>query len=988
MSKINRNNSFQEQLFSWANQKDQKVIITSNPLLAESTYQELEKRHPKVSLFPHTETLPYDFFSPSKHIKNLRMQALSGLLADKTNILIISIQALMSPCPDKAHLLPFELLETNKNIDRKNLISGLQNSGYERKDIVKEVGEFALRGSIIDIYATGYDEPIRIEISESKIESLRTFDPTSQITTQKINSFSAIPPYEYALNQKGINLFKKNWRNCFDTYEEDSDVFKSIAKGKAEEGSEIYLPLFFLGKTSVINYLDKFDTVLLDKNVLKEIKDYELLINERYEEYRYDITRPLLKPSELFLTKNEFKSFLKDREVTNITFKDFNSKKIIKAKIKSIQPKKEYNHQIPEIDDRVVHLFHGIGIFKGLKNIKTKSTSNECLEIEYRNNSKVFVPIDSMHLVSKYFGPEEINIDELGSKKWERKKTLAIKKTFDTAAELLKTQAKRNLRKGKKYQIPKNEYFEFCREFQFIETQDQKNTILEIEKDLQDSIPMDRLVCGEVGFGKTEVAMRASFISAFNNSQTCILVPTTVLAQQHYESFLKRFSNSPINIQKLSRDITVRKRKEILSHLKDGHIDIIIGTHALLQGSIEFQRLGLLIIDEEHRFGVRQKEKIKKLKEDVNILYLSATPIPRSLNFALAELKDLSIIATAPENRLSVRTFIYPFNEHLIKESIQRELLRNGQVYYLCNDLRLIQDRKTRIEDLFPSHNVDFIHGKLKGSEIEEKMLLFQNGQINILVCSTIIESGLDIANANTLIVEEADRLGLSQLHQLRGRVGRGKKQAYAYFLKSNRILKRKKADKRLKALKDSDSLSAGFLLSLKDLEARGAGEILGENQSGIMESIGIDLYLRLVNRATNQIQKGEIESFILEKDIEVNLNTSTYIPEDYLPDINQRLIMYNRISSAISLEELKDIQIEMINRFGLFPKELKALFFESELILIATEKNVNEIKIKKEDIEINFLDSTKDKVFKKGVDFKDNIKKIYERLNLDKKIV
>ena len=988
MSKINRNNRFQEQLFSWANQKGQKVIITSNPLLAESTYQELEKTHPKVSLFPHTETLPYDFFSPSKHIKNLRMQALSGLLADKTNILIISIQALMSPCPDKAHLLPFELLETNKNIDRKNLISGLQNSGYERKDIVKEVGEFALRGSIIDIYATGYDEPIRIEINESKIESLRTFDPTSQITTKKIKSFSAIPPYEYALNQKGINLFKKNWRNCFDTYEEDSDVFKSIAKGKAEEGSEIYLPLFFLGKTSVINYLDKFDTVLLDKNVLKEIKDYELLINERYEEYRYDITRPLLKPSELFLTKNEFKSFLKDREVTNITFKDFNSKKITKAKIKSIQPTKEYNHQIPEIDDRVVHLFHGIGIFKGLKNIKTKSTSNECLEIEYRNNSKVFVPIDSMHLVSKYFGPEEINIDELGSKKWERKKTLAIKKTFDTAAELLKTQAKRNLRKGKKYQIPKNEYFEFCREFQFIETQDQKNTILEIEKDLQDSIPMDRLVCGEVGFGKTEVAMRASFISAFNNSQTCILVPTTVLAQQHYESFLKRFSNSPINIQKLSRDITVRKRKEILSHLKDGHIDIIIGTHALLQGSIEFQHLGLLIIDEEHRFGVRQKEKIKKLKEDVNILYLSATPIPRSLNFALAELKDLSIIATAPENRLSVRTFIYPFNEHLIKESIQRELLRNGQVYYLCNDLRLIQDRKTRIEDLFPSHNVDFIHGKLKGSEIEEKMLLFQNGQINILVCSTIIESGLDIANANTLIVEEADRLGLSQLHQLRGRVGRGKKQAYAYFLKSNRILKRKKADKRLKALKDSDSLSAGFLLSLKDLEARGAGEILGENQSGIMESIGIDLYLRLVNRATNQIQKGEIESFILEKDIEVNLNTSTYIPEDYLPDINQRLIMYNRISSAISLEELKDIQIEMINRFGLFPKELKALFFESELTLIATEKNVNEIKIKKEHIEINFLDSTKDKVFKKGVDFKDNIKKIYEGLNLDKKIV
>ena len=988
MNKNNRNNNFQKKLISWSNQEGQKIIITSNPLLAESTYQVLEKRNYKVSLFPHTETLPYDFFSPSKDIKNLRMQTLSKLLSDEINILIISIQAFMSPCPDKAHLLPFEILEINTSIDRKNLISGLQNSGYERKDIVKEVGEFALRGSIIDIYATGYDEPIRIEIIESKIESLRTFNPISQITTQKLNSFSAIPPYEYALNQKGINLFKKNWRRYFDAYEEDSDIFKSIAKGKAEEGSEIYLPLFFRGKTSVTNFLDKFDTVLLDKNVLKEMKNYDLLINERYEEYGYDITRPLLKPSEIFLTKNDFKSFLKDREVTDITFKDFHSKNIIKSKIKPVQANKDYRHQIPELNDHVVHLFHGIGIFKGLKNIKTKNTNNECLEIEYRNNSKVFVPIDSMHLVSKYFGSEEVTIDKLGSKKWERKKALAIKKTFDTAAELLNTQAKRNSRKGKKYQIPKDEYIEFCREFQFIETQDQKNTILEIEKDLQDSIPMDRLVCGEVGFGKTEVAMRASFISAFNNSQTCILVPTTVLAQQHYESFIRRFSHSPVNIQKLSRDINVKKRKEILSQLKDGHIDIIIGTHALLQGSIEFQDLGLLIIDEEHRFGVRQKEKIKKLKENINVLYLSATPIPRSLNFALAELKDLSIIATAPENRFSVKTFIYSFNEHLIKESIQRELLRNGQVYYLCNDLRLIQDRKMRIEELFPSHNVDFIHGKLKGSEIEEKMLLFQNGNINILVCSTIIESGLDIANANTLIVEEADRLGLSQLHQLRGRVGRGKKQAYAYFLKSNKILKRKKADKRLKALKDSDSLSAGFLLSLKDLEARGAGEILGENQSGIMESIGIDLYLRLVNRATNQIQKGEIESFIIEKDIEINLSTSSYIPEDYLPDINQRLIMYNRISSAISLEELKDIQVEMINRFGLFPKELRALFFESELTLIASEKNINEIKIKKEEIEINFLDSTKDKVFKKGVDFKDNIRKIYERLNLDKKII
>ena len=493
---------------------------------------------------------------------------------------------------------------------------------------------------------------------------------------------------------------------------------------------------------------------------------------------------------------------------------------------------------------------------------------------------------------------------------------------------------------------------------------------------------MDRLVCGEVGFGKTEVAMRASFLAAFNNSQICILVPTTVLAQQHYESFVKRFSKTPINIEKLSRDVKPKKKKEVLTNLNNGRIDIIIGTHALLHGSIKFHELGLLIIDEEHRFGVRQKEKIKKLSEQVNVLYLSATPIPRSLNFALSELKDLSIIATAPEDRLSVRTFIYPFNENLIKEGIQRELIRNGQVYYLCNDLRLINDRKIRIEELFPSQTVDVVHGKLKGSEIEEKMLLFQNGQIDILVCSTIIESGLDISNANTLIVEEADRLGLSQLHQLRGRVGRGKKQAYAYFLKSSRILKRGKADKRLKALQDSDSLSAGFLLSMKDLEARGAGEILGENQSGIMESIGIELYLRLVNKASNQIQKGEVDSFIIEKQTEINLGTSAYIPNDYLPDISQRLIMYSRISSAISLKELKDIQVEMINRFGLFPKELKSLFFETEIALMAAQQKIKEIRIGEQNIKISYLNANKDKTLKKGVDFEDSVKKIYKMLN------
>ena len=979
-------NNFESELSTWSLKKGNKLIITSNSSLAESTYRKLEKKMNEVVLLPHTETLPYDFFSPSKNIRNHRMQTLSKLLSHEKLTLITSIQALMSPCPDKTHLLPFELLETDQLINRKNFIYGLKNSGYERKDIVTEMGEYSLRGSIIDIYPTGLELPIRIEINNKKIESLRTFSPVSQLTIKRINSFFALPPQEYSLNEKGINSFKNNWRKAFDVFEEDSDIFKSISKGKAEEGTEIYLPLFFNGKITVISFLENFDEVLLDQNVEKELKEYQSLIEERFEEYRYDIKRPLLEPRDIFLTAKEYEIFLSSCEVLQIKFQEPKVKKVTKETRKLNPINRTPSHQILEVDDYVVHLFHGIGIFRGLKNIISQNITNECLEIEYKNDSKVYVPVESMHLVSKYFGAENISLDELGSKKWQKKKSLALKKTFDTAAELLDIQAKRDSKKGKKYTIPE-EYKEFCKEFPFIETLDQTTTISEIENDLKNFRPMDRLVCGEVGFGKTEVAMRASFLAAFNNSQICILVPTTVLAQQHYESFVKRFSKTPINIEKLSRDVKPKKKKEVLANLKDGRIDIVIGTHALLQGSIKFHELGLLIIDEEHRFGVRQKEKIKKLREQVNVLYLSATPIPRSLNFALSELKDLSIIATAPEDRLSVRTFIYPFNQNLIKESIQRELIRNGQVYYLCNDLRLINDRKIRLEELFPSQTIDVVHGKLKGSEIEEKMLLFQNGQIDILVCSTIIESGLDISNANTLIVEEADRLGLSQLHQLRGRVGRGKKQAYAYFLKSSRILKRGKADKRLKALQDSDSLSAGFLLSMKDLEARGAGEILGENQSGIMESIGIELYLRLVNKASNQIQKGEVDSFIIEKQTEINLGTSAYIPNDYLPDISQRLIMYNKISSAISLKELKDIQVEMINRFGLFPKELKSLFFETEIALMAAQQKIKEIRIGEQNIKISYLNAGKDKTLKKGVDFEDSVKKIYKKLNLIKKV-
>ena len=595
----------------------------------------------------------------------------------------------------------------------------------------------------------------------------------------------------------------------------------------------------------------------------------------------------------------------------------------------------------------MVHLQHGIGIFNGLKQIKANNVVNECLEIEYLNESKVFVPINDISKVNKFHGPEDTKINQLGSKRWKKRKSEALKRTFDVAAELLEIKARRNSKEGFSYQYPVKEYDEFKSLFPYQETPDQIKTIEEVERDLNSKLLTDRLICGEVGFGKTEVALRASFIAAYNSKQVCLLVPTTLLAQQHYETFIERFKDFPIKIAKLSRDLSKKQRDLVIKDLKSGNIDIIIGTHALIQKQNEFKDLGLLIIDEEHRFGVKQKEKIVSMKEDVEILSLSATPIPRSMNLSLAKLKDLSIISTPPSNRISVKTFVHSYNENLITEMCIRDRLRGGQIYYLCNDLKVIEDRKQRLEENFPKQKVEIIHGQLKSRDIEERMINFLENKTQILVCSTIIESGIDISNANTLIVEDADMLGLAQLHQLRGRVGRGKKQAFAYFLRSKQIKHKSKSNKRLKALKDSNSLSAGFLLAMKDLEIRGAGEILGSNQSGICESIGIDLYLKLLNRATDFIERGVLDFEYLDRsEVEVDLGRSSYIPEEYVSEINIRLIFYNKIATATTLKDLKDIKIEMIDRFGLFPDELRSLFLEAE-IRISSPENLKSVTFK-----------------------------------------
>ena len=945
------------------NSPGKRLIVTKDAYSASMVF-ELSRNVENVILLENSELLPYDFFSMSPSIRAKRISALSTFLKSNNVTLIASIATVLSPVPATSHLSSLNQLSVGDPFLIKKVTAELVRDGYLREDFVTEPGQYALRGSVMDVFLTSANKPTRIEFFDDEIESLRTFNPESQITEEKIDFIDFLPSYEFPLDEKSVEVFKQEWRKKFDTFEEDSEIFTRTSKLKFAEGVEIYTPLFSAQKTNILSYLKDVNEIYLQSGTSQKAQEFEELANNRYEEYRFDIKRPLLKPEDLFLGFSSFVNSLKGIIPFDLMSGE---KQDIKSELSKMDKNEKADvskSKMPNEGDLVVHLSYGIGRFAGLKQLTTFVGVSDCLEIIYKDNSKVFVPIENMNLVSKYFGPTDKDLDSLSSSKWKKRKDKALKQTFDTAAELLEVQSKRNVTLGHAFLVDYDDYENFAGNFPYEETYDQKRTIEEVIDDMTSHKPMDRLVCGEVGFGKTEVAMRAAFICALNNKQTCILAPTTLLTSQHLASFRERFKDTGINIASLSRNVSKSQKDQLLLQLESGEIDIVIGTHALIQGNIKFKNLGLLIVDEEHRFGVRQKEKIKTLKEEVDILSLSATPIPRSLNFALSELKDLSIIATAPDDRLPVRTFTYSYNENLINEAIQREMLRGGQTYYLCNDLSLIQDRQSRIKDKFKDLRVEIVHGQLKSSQIEQVMLNFNAGDIDVLVCSTIIESGIDVSNANTLIVEDADKFGLSQLHQLRGRVGRSERQAYAYFLRSKNIINKKNADKRFDALMSADSLSAGFLLALKDLEIRGAGEILGSNQSGVFESIGLELYTRMIKKASEFIKNGELDFQTLNDSPEININSNCLIPENYLPDINVRLLMYNKISLAETNNDLKNIQIEMINRFGLLPDELVNFFLQAELRILSEQCSVKKINFLKNKVNISFKNKDLDTSF------------------------
>nr|WP_040879357.1 transcription-repair coupling factor [Marinobacterium rhizophilum] len=596
----------------------------------------------------------------------------------------------------------------------------------------------------------------------------------------------------------------------------------------------------------------------------------------------------------------------------------------------------------------VVHLDHGVGRYLGLQCIELDGQQNEFLTLEYADNAKLYVPVSALHLISRYGGSSDENapLHRLGTEQWSRAKRKAAEKVRDTAAELLDIYARRGAREGFSFGSPDAEYRQFSASFPFEETPDQTLAIEAVLRDMAAPQPMDRLVCGDVGFGKTEVAMRAAFLAVQNSKQVVILVPTTLLAQQHYDNFRDRFADWPVNVELISRFRSANQQAQVQEKLASGEIDIIVGTHKLLQGDIKFKDLGLVIIDEEHRFGVQQKERLKSLRAQVDILTLTATPIPRTLNMAMSGMRDLSIIATAPARRLSVKTFVRESDKPMIKEAILRELLRGGQVYYLHNEVKSIERTAEALKALVPEARIGIGHGQLRERELEKVMTDFYHKRNNVLVCTTIIETGIDIPNANTIIIDRADKFGLAQLHQLRGRVGRSHHQAYAYLLTPPTAAMTTDAGKRLEAIAQASDLGAGFTLATHDLEIRGAGELLGEDQSGQMQSVGFTLYMEMLEQAIQSMRDGKTPNpdAPLQHGPEINLRLQALIPDDYLPDVHNRLILYKRISNASNDAQLHELQVEMIDRFGLLPEPVKSLFRITALKLRASSLGIAKV--------------------------------------------
>lgn len=1013
--------------------------------------------------FPDWETLPYDQFSPHPDIVSQRLSALHRLPTLKQGIVVVPVQTLMQRLAPLRHIAGGSFdYRVGQRLDFDEEKRRLESASYRHVPQVLDPGDFAVRGGLLDVYPMGADAPLRIELLDDSIDSIREFDPETQRSLEKTDAVQLLPGREVPLDERTVERAMTLLRDRFDVDTRRSALYQDLKSGHAPAGVEYYLPLFFDTTSMLFDYLGERVMPVLGDGFGEAAEAFWAQTQNRYEQRRHDIERPLLPPDELYLPPEALrerlnrgarvevcgphhtryaealplgdqslpplpvaakdapagealKSFLSHypgrvmiaadsagrreallevlqaSELKPDVLADFGAfrhgssrfaigvapledgfalddprfavlteRQLFPERATQAHRRKRTGRE-PEAIIRdlgeltegapIVHEDHGVGRYRGLIAMDVGGMPGEFLEIEYAKGDRLYVPVAQLHLISRYSGAsvETAPLHSLGGEAWAKAKKKAAEKVRDVAAELLEIQARRQARAGLALHLDRAMYEPFAAGFPFEETPDQHHAIESVIRDLASSQPMDRVVCGDVGFGKTEVAVRAAFAAASAGKQVAVLVPTTLLAEQHYRNFRDRFADWPLKVEVLSRFKTAKEIKAELEKLADGRIDVIVGTHRLLQSDVKFKDLGLVIVDEEQRFGVRQKEALKALRANVHLLTLTATPIPRTLNMAMAGLRDLSIIATPPANRMAVQTFVTPWDAAMLKEAFERELSRGGQVYFLHNDVESIGRMQRDLQELVPEARIGVAHGQMPERELEQVMLDFQKQRFNVLLCTTIIESGIDIPNANTIIMNRADKFGLAQLHQLRGRVGRSHHRSYAYLVVPDKRSITADAQRRLEAIASMDELGAGFTLATHDLEIRGAGELLGEDQSGQMAEVGFSLYTELLERAVRSIKAGHLPDVDLGQEsrgAEVELNVPALIPDDYLPDVHTRLTLYKRISSARDRDELRDLQVEMIDRFGLLPDPAKYLFATAELKLAANALGIRKLEL------------------------------------------
>ena len=1023
----------------------------------------------EVIEFPAWDSLPYDRASPALAISARRLAALHRLQAGKARaqLIVTTANAVLQRV-----LTPFRIRESVREfkpgveIGRESLSALLQRQGYSRTDTVIDKGEYAVRGSIVDIFPSGMDEALRLDFFGDELESLRSFDPNTQMSTGRLDSHLLLPASEALLDEDSIKRFRSRYREMFGANATQDPLYEAVSEGRRLAGMEHWLPLFEDKLATLFDHLGKDDLVVIDQAALaaadervKDVRDYfdqrTAITGQAKGNYRplqpdalymsadelkdalaaapahratpfdepesdgvvgfgfrsgrdfaperargdnvYPVLadhlkalskagkRPLLaayskgsrsrivsileeagtpvqmaeswqdalglsakgKPAAMILPIEA--SFAND-EMELLTEQDILGDRLVRRKKK----RKSADAFLAELQalsvgDLIVHTEHGIGKYLGLEPIAVGKSKHDCVQLEYKGGDKLFIPVENIDVLSRYGSSEEaVMLDRLGGEAWQKRRARLKERIREIAGELMQVAAQRALKKAPVIEVEDGTYNQFLDRFPWEETDDQERAIADVLSDLESGKPMDRLVCGDVGFGKTEVALRAAFVAAMNGQQVAVVAPTTLLARQHFENFSNRFSGFPLKVGRLSRLVSAKEMKETREGLSAGDVDIVIGTHAILSKQTSFKNLGLVIVDEEQRFGVTHKEKLKQLRADVHMLTLTATPIPRTLQMAMTGLRELSTIQTPPVDRLAVRTYVMEWDDMVMREALLREHHRGGQSFIVVPRISDMEELSDWLHESIPEVKFVAAHGQMSPGEIEERMSAFYEGKYEVLLATTIVESGLDLPSANTIIIHRADIFGLAQLYQLRGRVGRAKLRAYAYLTYAKDTQLSEVAEKRLKVLGDLDSLGAGFQLASHDLDIRGAGNLLGDEQSGHIREVGFELYQSMLEDAILAAKAGDmgLEAKPERVSPQITVDAPIMIPEDYVPDLAVRMALYRRLNDAADKAEIEALAAEMIDRFGDLPAATANLVRLIEIKHQAIEANIAKIDV------------------------------------------